>query len=432
MSEAFVFSHNFKYETMKPPMMVRTPIGQCRTTMFVPNTTVEIEGVVFHVSPIILKSSPIDLILGMDWLKGHDAALYCGTKCVQLFHPSGEIVNHTTRITRDAETHIYMMNALNASPLDGIENVPVVRGFPDVFPKELSGIPPIREVEFVIDLKPGTIPIAKRTYKMPPHHLLELKKEIDEALHKGFIHPSSSSWGAPSLFVKKSDGTNRLVQDYRPINQATIQNKYPLPRINDLYDKLAGSKVFSKLDLRLGYHQIRVRDVDIPKTAFITGYGSYEYTVMSFGLTNVPATFSRLMNYIFMEYLDKFVVVYLDDILIYSKTEEEHAEHLRLILEKLREHKLYAKYSKCEFWLPKVTYLGHVISKDGIAVNPERIQAILDWTPPKTVKQVRSFLGLASYYRRFVENFSKTAKPLTNLLHKGVKFEWTDKCQESF
>ncbi len=153
---------------------------------------------------------------------------------------------------------------------------------------------------------------------------------------------------------------------------------------------------------------------------------------MSFGLTNAPATFSRLMNYIFMDYLDKFVVVYLDDILVFSKNEEEHAEHLRLVLEKLREHQLYAKFSKCEFWLPEVTYLGHVISKDGIAVNPERVQAILDWTPPKNVKQVRSFLGLASYCRRFVENFSKIARPLTNLLHKGVKFQWTDKCQESF
>src|SRR3954464_9931491 len=256
---------------------------------------------------------------------------------------------------------------------------------------------PRREVEFVIDLKPGTTPIAKRPYKMPPHELLELKEEIDKALQKGFIRPSSSAWGAPSLFVKKSDGTNRLVQDYRPINQATIQNKYPLPRINDLYDQLAGSKVFSNLILRLGYHQIRVRDVDIPKTAFITRYGSYEYIVMSFGLTNAPTTFSRLMNYIFMEYLDKFVVVYLDDILIYSKTEEEHAEHLCLVLEKIREQKHYAKYSKCEFWLPKVTYHGHVISKDGIAINPECIQAILDWTPPKTVKQVRSFLRLATY-----------------------------------
>src|SRR3954464_1223112 len=186
-------------------------------------------------------------------------------------------------------------------PLEGIEHVSVVREFLNVFPEELLGIPPIREVECVIDLKPGTTPIAKRPYKMPPHELLELKKEIDEALRKSFIRPSSSAWGAPLLFVKKSDGTNRLVQDYRPINQATIQNKYPLPRINDLYDQLVRSKVFSKLDLRLGYHQIRVRDEDIPKTVFITRYGSYEYTVMSFGLTNAPTTFSRLMNYIFME-----------------------------------------------------------------------------------------------------------------------------------
>ena len=183
--------------------------------------------------------------------------------------------------------------------------------------------------------------------------------------------------------------------------------------------------MFAKLDLRLGYHQIRVREEDIPKTAFVTRYGSYEYTVMSFGLTNAPATFSHLMNYIFMEYLDKFVVVYLDDILVYSKN-KEHAEHLRLVLEKLREHQLYAKYSKCEFWLPEVTYLGHVISKDGIAINPERVQAILDWTPLKNVKQVKSFLGLASCCRRFVKNFSKIARPLTNLLHKSVKFQWTD------
>src|SRR3954470_4757662 len=175
-------------------------------------------------------------------------------------------------------------------PLEGIENVPVFRDFTDVFPEELPGIPPIRELEFIIDFKPGTVPIAKRPYKMPPHHLLELKKEIDESLRKGFIHPSSSASGAPSLFVKKSDGTTRLVQDYRPINQATIQNKYPLPRINDLYDQLAGSNVFSKLDLRLGYHQIWFRKEDIPKTSFITHYGSYEYTVMSFGLTNAPAT----------------------------------------------------------------------------------------------------------------------------------------------
>ncbi len=432
MSENFAYMHDIRSEEMNIPIVVNTPGGECRTSVVCPHVPVEIEGLEFLANPILLKSSNIDLILGMDWLKAHTASIVCATKTVHLLHPSDELVSYHAHLVRNAEARLYALNALNASPLEGIENIPVVREFQDVFPEELPGIPPARAVEFVIDLVPGTTPIAKRPYKMPPHELLELKQEIDNSLRLGFIRPSSSAWGAPSLFVKKKDGTNRLVQDYRPINQATILNKYPLPRINDLYDQLAGSTVFSKLDLRLGYHQIRVRKEDIPKTAFVTRYGSYEYTVMSFGLTNAPATFSRLMNYIFMDYLDKFVVVYLDDILVFSKNKEEHAEHLRLVLDKLREHKLYAKYSKCEFWLDEVTYLGHVISKDGIAVNPERIQAILDWTPPKNVKQVRSFLGLASYCRRFVENFSKIAKPLTNLLHKGVKYEWTDKCQESF
>src|SRR3954469_2739123 len=186
------------------------------------------------------------------------------------------------------------------------------------------------------------------------------------------------------------------------------------------------------MDLGLGYHQIRIREEDIPKMAFTTRYGLYEYIVMSFGLTNAPATFSRLMNSIFMEYLDRFVVIYLDDILIYSKNEEEHAKHLRLVLMKLQEHRLYAKFSKYEFWLPEVIYLGHVISVKGVAVNPERVQAVLDWTTPESVKQVRSFLGLASYSRRFVENFSEVGKPLTELLKNDKKFQWTPKCEESF
>src|SRR3954470_14685123 len=179
---------------------------------------------------------------------------------------------------------------------------------------------------------------------------------------------------------------------YRPLNLAMIKNKYPLRRINDLYDQLAGSSVFSKMYLRLGNHQIKIRNEDIPKMVFTTRYGLYEFTIMSFDLTNAPTTFSRMMNSIFIEYLDKFVVVYLDDILIYSKKIEEHAEHLRLVLMKLREHRLYAKFSKCEFWLPEVTYLGHVISAKGVVVNPKRVQAVLDWTPPESVKQVRSFL----------------------------------------
>src|ERR1041385_9230985 len=212
--------------------------------------------------------------------------------------------------------------------------------------------------------------------------------------------------GLPRSVRSEERWNKKDVRRLLPAKLATIKNKYPLPRTHDLYDQLDGSSVFSKMDLRLGYNQIKIRNEDIPKTAFTTRYGLYEYIVMSFGLTNAPTTFSRLMTSIFMEYLDNFVVVYLDEILIYSKNEEEHAEHLRLVLMKLREHHLYAMFSKCKFWLPEVTYLGHVISAKGIAVNPERVQAILDWTPPESVKQVRSFLGLASYCRRFIENFS--------------------------
>jgi predicted aspartyl protease len=254
ISEDFAYMHGIKYEKLHHPSVVNTPAGQCQASMFSPNVTIEIEGLEFHAFPIILKSSKIDLILGMDWLKAHTASIDCATKVVQLLHPSDEIVNYHAYLIRDAKAKIYALNALNASPLKGIENILVLHDFQDAFPEELPGVPPVRAVDFVIDLKPGTTPIAKRPYKMPPHELLELKEEIKKSLQKGFIRPSSSAWGAPSLLVKKKDGTNRLVQDYRPINQATIQNKYPLPRINDLYDQLAGSSVFSKLDLRLGYH----------------------------------------------------------------------------------------------------------------------------------------------------------------------------------
>src|SRR4051794_10180098 len=221
---------------------------------------------------------------------------------------------------------------------------------------------------------PRNRPISRRPYKMAPRELAELKTQLEALLEKGFIRPSSSPWGCPVLFVTKKDGTERMCVDYRPLNLATIKNKYPQPRINDLFDQLSGATVFSKMDLRSGYHQIKIRKEDIPKTAFTTRYGLYEYTVMSFGLTNAPATFMRLMNSVFMEYLDKFVVVYIDDILIYSKTEEEHAEHLRLVLTKLREHCLYAKFSKCELWIQELIFLGHVVSASGVAVIPDKVQ----------------------------------------------------------
>jgi hypothetical protein len=238
--------------------------------------------------------------------------------------------------------------------------------------------------------------------------------------------------GCPALFVKKKDHSLRLCVDYRPLNAVTIKNKYSLPHIDILFDQLARAKVFSKIDLRSGYHQIKIKPRDIPKIAFSTRYGLYEDLVMSFGLTNAPAYFMYLMNSVFMPKLDKFVVVFIDDILIYSKNLEDHARHLHIILQRLREHHLYAKFSKCEFWLDIVKFLGHTISSDGICVDPRKAQKVMDWKPPTSVHQIRSFLGLAGNYRRFNPDFSKIAKPITELLKKGVKFSWTEKCEEAF
>ncbi|GJT21747.1 putative reverse transcriptase domain-containing protein [Tanacetum coccineum] len=220
--------------------------------------------------------------------------------------------------------------------------------------------------------------------------------------------------------------------DYRELNKLTVKNRYPLPRIDDLFDQLQGSSVYSKIDLRSGYHQLRVREEDIPKTAFRTRYGHYEFQVMPFGLTNAPAVFMDLMNRVCKPYLDKFVIVFIDDILIYSKNKKEHEEHLKLILELLKKEELYAKFSKCEFWIPKVQFLGHVIDSEGIHVDLAKIESIKDWTSPKSPTEIRQFLGLAGYYRRFIEGFSKIAKPMTKLTQKKVKFEWGDKQEAAF
>jgi hypothetical protein len=220
--------------------------------------------------------------------------------------------------------------------------------------------------------------------------------------------------------------------DYRSLNEVTIKKKNPLPRIEDPFDQMKGASVFSKIDLRSGYHQLKIRESDIPKTAFHTRYGLYEYTVMSFGLTNAPTYFMYLKNKVFMEYLDRFVIVFIDHILIFSKTMEEHEEHLRLVLEKLRSNQLYTKFSKCEFWLTEVSFLGHVISAGVVSVDPGKVKDVLNWMPPTTVSEIRSFLGLAGYYRRFIKDFSKIAKPMTKLLEKNKAFEWTNECQASF
>jgi hypothetical protein len=236
-------------------------------------------------------------------------------------------------------------------------DVPILKEYFDVFLEELPGMPPNRGIEFIKNLASRTTPIAKRPYRMAATELAELKKQLIELEQKGYIRPSSSPWGAPILFVKKKNGSMRLWVDYRALNDVTAKNKYPVPRINDLFDQLKGAKYFSKIDLRSGYYQLRIRSGDVPKTAFVTRYGQHEFTVMPFRLTNAPTYFMILMNKVFMEELDKFVIVFIDDILIYSRSTEEHGQHLRIVLGKLRDHQLYAKFSKCEFLLQKVSFI---------------------------------------------------------------------------
>ena len=234
------------------------------------------------------------------------------------------------------------------------------------------------------------------------------------------------------MFIKKKDGTLRMCKDYQQINKVTVKNKYMLPRIEDLFDQLKGANVFSKIDLRSGYYQLQVKDVDVLKTAFRTQHGHYKFLVIQFGLTNAPTAFMDLMNRVFQPYLDQFVVVFINDILVYSKDAQEYEQYLRIVLQILREKQLFAKLSKCDFWLKEVSLLGHVVSTEGIRVDPAKIEAAVSWKLPRNVIEVGSFLGLAEYYRQFVKGFSIIASPLTKLLRKWVKFEWDDKCQLSF
>ncbi|CAH1428386.1 unnamed protein product [Lactuca virosa] len=322
-----------------------------------------------------------------------------------------EMANGKTEKTKD----IYAQNCLHkknhgflAHVVDkqkgekNTNNIPDVRDFQDVFPEDLPGIPPERQVEFRIDLIPGATSIAKSPYRLAPTEMQELSSQLSEILDKGFIRPNFSPWGAPILFVKKKDGSFRMCIDYRELNKLTIKNRYPLSRIDDLFDQLQGASYFSKIDLRSEYHKLRVREEDIPKTAFLTRYGHFEFMVMRFGLTNAPATFMDLMNRVCRPFLENFVIVFIDHILVYSRSKEEHSQHLRRVLETLRAEKMYAKFSKCEFWIRRVDFLGHVVSEEGIHVDPSKIKAIEDWSTPKTPTEIRQFLGLVGYYRRFI------------------------------
>ncbi|GJU76765.1 putative reverse transcriptase domain-containing protein [Tanacetum coccineum] len=342
----------------------------------------------FNIDLMPVDIGSFDVIIGMDWLSKYHALIVCDEKIIL----GGE----------------------------RLEDVPIIRDFPQVFPEDLLCIPPTRQVEFQIDLAPCAAPVARAPYRLAPSEMKELSDQLQELYDKGFIRPSSSPWGAPVLFVKKKDKSFRMCIDYRELNKLTVKNRYSLPRIDDLFDQLQGSSVYLMIDLRSGYHQLRVHEEDIPKTAFRTRYGHYEFQVMLFGLTNAPDVFMDLTNRVCKPYLNKFMIVFIDDILIYSKTKQEHKDHLKLILELLKKEELYAKFSKCEFWIPKVQFLGHVINSKGTHVDPAKIESIKDWASPKTATEIHQFLGLAGYYRRFIEGFCKITKSMTKLTQKKV------------
>ncbi|CAA0835697.1 Uncharacterized mitochondrial protein AtMg00860, partial [Striga hermonthica] len=409
------------------------------TNSIVQELKMNIGGRDLEADTYVINMKDFDIILGMDWLTKYRADISCHQREVTLHLPGVDRIVFFGAQTRAVPRVVSSMKAMKNLRKSGCkgylvsavgsqkeepspESMSIICEYRDVFPNELPGEPPNRQVEFTIDLIPGAGPVSKAPYRRALKELQELKTQIQELLNLGFIRPSVSPWGAPVLFVKKKDGTLRMCIDYRELNRLTVKNKYPLPRIEDLFDQLRGASVFSKIDLRSGYHQLKIKEADVSKTAFRTRYGHYEFVVMPFGLSNAPAVFMDLMNRVFHPYLDRFVIVFIDDILVYSRDADQHAEHLRIVLETLRKERLYAKFSKCELWLDRVAFLGHIVTAKGIEVDPSKIEAVSNWNTPKNAGEIRSFLGLAGYYRRFIEGFSRIAQPLTQLTKKDTKF----------
>ncbi|XP_071925993.1 uncharacterized protein [Coffea arabica] len=294
--------------------------------------------------------------------------------------------------------------------------------FEDIFPEDVpDGLPPLRGIEHQIDLIPGAPLPNKPAYRMGPEETKELQRQVEELLRKGWARESLSPCAVPVILVPKKDGAWRMCTDCRAVNAITVKYRHPIPRLDDMLDELHGAIIFTKIDLKSGYHQIRMKEGDEWKTAFKTKHGLYEWLVMPFGLTNAPSTFMRLMNHVLRPFLGKFVVVYFDDILIYSRSLEEHFEHLKAIFAVLRRERLYANLKKCTFCTDRVVFLGYVVSAQGIHVDEEKIKSIQEWPTPTSVSDVRSFHGLASFYRRFVKDFSTIAAPLTAVIKKNEK-----------
>ena len=392
-----------------------------------------------------------DLILGRKWAKNHRAIVDCFNDQVNFCY-QGKSYNLTGRnpetdneisvnsICRDYEkgfplyaVYVRELKVQDKGDQHHRDISKILSEYKDVFPDELpKGLPPERSGgDFKIELKDGSKPAKRGLYRMSQAELEETKTQVEKLLDMGFVRPSVSPWAAPVLFASKKDGGLRFCIDYRALNRLTVKNSYPLPRIDGILDQLSSAKYFSAIDLRSGYHQVRISEEDIPKTAFNTRYGHYEFTVVPFGLTNAPAAFMSIMNNIFTDYSEKFVLIYLDDILVYSDSWEEHLQHLRKVLQRLRDQRLYAKLPKCVFGVQEVEYLGFVLRAGELAMNPNKTKAIEAWETPKCKKELQSFLGLVNYYRRFIRNCSRIAKPLTNLT-RNVPFDWSLEADKAF
>eukprot|EP00253_Pinus_taeda_P021744 PITA_21744 len=407
---------NLKSFKFKNPWLVQLATGAKRRVIAkIKDCSFTIAGQPITADLNVLPLGSYDILIGMDWLEKHWSLVDCKTKIIYFRDHLGNRkemqgikrpvqvrpikANQLVKCIRKG-CQVYAIQVGYADSKDKkaiLNNIPVIQEFTDVFPEEIPGLPLRTNIDFTSELVPGVAPVSWAPYRMSVPELTELKIQLQELLDKNYIRPSVSPWGAPVLFVKKKDGTFWMCIDYRQLNKLTIKNKYPLPRIDELFDQVKGATVFSKIDLHSGYHQIRIKEEDIAKTTFRTRYGHYEFVVLLFGLTNAPATFMCLMNNIFHHYLERFVLIFIDDILIYSRTMEEHHEHLRMVLQTLPEHQLYEKFSKCDFFKEEIQYLGHVITKEGITVDPEKIKVIMDWPVPKDVADIRSFMGLAGY-----------------------------------
>lgn len=321
-------------------------------------------------------------------------------------------------VTESEESRtIYVLVAKEENSPTPVPDVlqPMLAEFSDIMPEELPhGLPPMRNIQHQIDLVPGASLPHLAHYRMSPKEHEELHRQVTELIKKGLVRESMSPCAVPALLTPKKDGTWRMCVDSRAINKITIKYRFPIPRLEDILDMLYGSRVFSKVDLRSGYHKIRIRPGDEWNTAFKTRDGLYEWLVIPFGLSNAPSTFTRLMTEVLRPFIGKFVVVYFDDILIFSRNSEDHIEHLRRVFEALRRESLYINLKKCSFMVDKVLFQGYVVSADGISVDEDKVKAIRDWPTPKTLTQVRSFHGLATFYRRFIRNFSSIVRRVTS------------------